>query len=78
MGLPCIHIQIHIHILFIFIHLALDLLDLVIRMCLGLLCDELEGLNTAILSGQALSHLCLAYVAGLHFLTYASFLFDDD
>ena len=46
---------------------------IVIRMRLGLLCDQSEGLNTAILSGQALSYLCLAYVAGLNFLTYLVF-----
>jgi hypothetical protein len=48
------------------------------RMRLGLLRDESEGLNTAIFSGQALSHLCLAYVAGLNFLTCAYFLLEDD
>ena len=42
-------------------------------MQLELLCDKSEGLNTVILSGQALSYLCLAYVAGLNFLTYLVF-----
>ena len=39
---------------------------------------RLLKVNTAILSGHARSHLCLAYVVGLNFLTYACFLLDDD
>ena len=31
---------------------------------------RLLKVNTAILSGQARSHLCLAYVVGLNFLTF--------
>ena len=31
---------------------------------------RLLNVNTAFLSGQARSHLCLAYVVGLNFLTY--------
>jgi len=46
---------------------------LVIRMRLGLLCDQSKGLSTTVLSGQALSYLCLVYVAGLNFLTYLVF-----
>jgi len=51
---------------------------LVIRMRLGLLCDQSKGLCTVIVSGQALRYLCLAYVAGLNFLTYPCFLLNDD
>ena len=42
-------------------------------MQLGLLCNQSEGLKTVILSGQALSYLCIVYVGGLNFLTYLVF-----